>query len=286
MTFISSEKAPILVTGARGMLGTDLVEALSARWGSKAVLPTDYLELDITQRLQVENFLKQNRISLIVNAAAYTDVDKAETEREKAYLLNATGPENLSVVSNSLGIPIVHFSTDYVFDGLAKAPLTEQDTPNPSNSNYYGETKFLGEKAVLKNSINLVLRVQWLYGKKRERFTALRNKSEFTPFVDQWGAPSWTQDVSRVVVELIEQKATGLFHFAYDDYANWFEVFEFVVKELGLSTRLIPRKTEEVNLPAQRPLYCVMSNKKILNQLGRTSLGSWKNSLSTFLKSC
>lgn len=285
MSFKVSEKAPILVTGAKGMLGTDLVNSLSSRWGSTAVLATDYLELDITQPSKVENFLKQNRVSFIVNAAAYTDVDKAETEREKAYLINAAGPENLSVVANSIGIPIVHFSTDYVFDGSAKIPLSEEDIPNPSSSNYYGETKLLGEKAVLKNQLNLVLRIQWLYGKKRERFTALRNKTEFTPFIDQWGAPSWTQDVSQVVVELMEQQAKGLFHFAYDDYANWFEVFQFVVEELGLSTRLIPKKTSEVNLPAQRPLYCVMSNKKLLKQLGRTSLGSWKDSLRMFLKS-
>jgi dTDP-4-dehydrorhamnose reductase len=285
MTFISSEKAPILVTGANGMLGGDLVEAFSAKWGSKSVVATDYLELDITQLSQVENFLQKKQFSYIVNAAAYTEVDRAEKERDKAYLINVVGPENLSAVANNLGIPVVHFSTDYVFDGSAKVPLTEKDTPRPCRPNYYGETKLLAEKEILKNPMNLVLRIQWLYGKKRERFTALRNKSEFTPFVDQWGAPCWTQDVSRVVVELIEQRATGLFHFAYDDYANWFEVYELVVKELDLSTRLIPKKTAEVNLPAQRPLYCVMSNKKLLHQLGRTSLGSWKDSLRTFLKS-
>lgn len=284
MVFSKIKKSPILVTGAFGMLGSDLVEEISRVWGKDSVIPTDSRDLDITDRHQVEKFFKHNSISYVINAAAYTDVDGAENEREKAYRINFLGPKNLVEAANPIGIPVVHFSTDYVFDGTGNRPLTEEDKPNPPRPNYYGETKLLGEEAVLKNPINLVLRLQWLYGKKRERFTILKSKSSFTPFEDQWGAPTWTRDVCRVVTQLIQSEAQGLFHFAYDDFANWFEVYSFVRDELKLQTTLLPKKLSEVSLPAKRPNYGVMSNKKLLSSLGMSSMGSWKSSLREFLQ--
>ncbi len=275
---------PLLVTGASGMLGSDLVEEIVMSRGRQGVLSTDSKTLDITHRTQVENFLHKNPISYIINAAAYTDVDGAEKEREKAYLINVVGPKNLAEVAGSFGIPVIHFSTDYVFDGTLNRPLTEEDEPNPPKPNYYGETKLLGEREVLQNPANLVLRVQWLYGKRRERFSSLRNKEKFTPFEDQWGAPTWTRDVSRTVVKLIEQKAKGLFHFAYDDFASWAEVFAFVCDEWHLSTQLLPKKSSDINLPARRPSYGVMANRKLLAQLGEKTMGSWQTSLREFLK--
>ncbi len=274
---------PILITGVRGMLGSDLLEILTDRWGSKGVIGTTSSDLDITNLEQIKNFLKNHSVSYIVNAAAYTDVDKAEQEREKAFLVNVMGPKYLCEAANELGIPVIHFSTDYVFNGAPKAPLSEEDTPSPLTPNYYAETKLQGEKAVLRNTINLVLRVQWLYGKKKERFTQLKNKSEYFAFEDQWGAPTWTRDVSQTVCELILQKAHGLFHFAYDDHASWAQVFSFVCEQKGYSTKIIPKRMSELNLPAKRPQYCVMLNKKLLHQLGRKQMGSWKNSLSEFL---
>lgn len=274
---------PILVTGAGGMLGSDLVETLSKAWGNNAIVPTDFKELDITNLRKVDEFVGRYSFSGIINAAAYTDVDKAETEREKAYRLNMVGPQNLTIVASKLQIPVIHFSTDYVFDGLAHRPLTEEDVPCPPKPNYYGETKLLGEMEVLKNPNNLVLRLQWLYGKQSDRFSVLREKKIFTPFEDQWGAPTWTRDVSRTVVELMESNAKGLFHFSYDDFTNWFEVFSFVKAELNLTTELTPKKSSDVHLPARRPTYGVMSNKKLLTQLGKKSMGSWKTALKEFL---
>lgn len=284
MSWVRSSKQSILVTGSSGMLGTDLGEQFSLKWGHENVILTNRLALDITKSDEVAQYLDSHSISCVVNSAAYTDVDRAETEREQAWRLNALGPKVLAEVANERGIPLVHFSTDYVFDGKGNTLLTEEDPTSPPEPNYYGETKLEGEKWVLSNPLNLVLRVQWLYGKKRERFTQLKNKAEFTPFSDQWGAPTWTVDVSRVTCELIEKKAGGLFHFAYDDQATWAEVFQFVCEEMGYSTKLIPRKTYEVKLPARRPLFCAMSNKKLLRQLGKDSMGSWKSSLKTFLQ--
>lgn len=276
--------APILVTGSRGMLGRELVEAFCTRWGAKSVIGLDSSGLDITQPLKVLECFKNQPISFLVNCAAYTDVDKAETERERALAVNAVGPKVLSNVASSFGVPIIHFSTDYVFSGSKVEPLTEEDIPSPPKPNYYGETKLLGERAVLEQSSNIVLRVQWLYGKSKERFSHLKDRSEFYPFDDQWGAPTWCRDVSQVVCDLIEKKAKGLFHFAYDDFATWYDVYQFVCNEMGYSTQLIPKKIAELNLPAKRPRYGMMSNKKLLRELGRESMGSWKIALREFLR--
>ena len=112
----------------------------------------------------------------------------------------------------------------------------------------------------------------------------LRGKEIFTPFIDQFGAPTWTRDVVQVVIRLIERNAEGLFHFAYDDYASWAQVFEFVRDELRLTTRLLPKRTDEVKLPAGRPLFSVMSNRKLVEFLGIPGMGSWKDSLREFLQ--
>lgn len=284
MIVTNDKRGPILVTGAAGMLGTDLVEEILKQLGEGSVIPTTHQDLDITDLKAVERFFEQNSIGCVINAAAYTDVDGAEVEREKAYLVNSIGPKNLTTIANSKGISVIHFSTDYVFDGSGRTPLTEEDIPSPPKPNYYGETKLMGEKEVLRNPLNLVLRVQWLYGKRRERFTGLKLKETFNPFVDQWGAPTWTRDVSRTVLELVDREARGLFNFAYDDFTTWFEVFSFVKRELNISTELVPKKISEVNLPALRPRYGAMSNKKLLRHLGKESMGSWKTSLHEFLK--
>jgi dTDP-4-dehydrorhamnose reductase len=281
---LKGDSQVILVTGAQGMLGSDFVDEISRRMGPAAVLASDIKTLDITHREQVEEAFKNHKISFLINTAAYTDVDRAEAEREKAYRINVLGPTILSEVAKKYGTPMIHFSTDYVFDGSGNQPLTEETVPNPPHPNYYGETKLCGEQVVLKDSANLVLRVQWLYGKKRERFTSLKDKSEFTPFSDQWGAPTWTRDVVQVVLELMQRKSKGLFHFAYDDFATWSEVYAFVCEECRFQTKLIPKKLEDVRLPAKRPAYGVMSNKKLLDELQRSSLGSWKTSLREFLK--
>lgn len=259
------------------MLGNDLLLELER---TSEVVGLGHRDLDIVDESSVSRVLDHYQPSVVVNCAAYTNVDGAEKERELARLVNASGPANLARACNRLGAKLIHFSTDQVFDGDNDRPWTELDVPNPLN--YYARTKLDGEGAVLNYPRNLVLRVQWLYGIKKERFTQLKRLASFSPFLDQRGAPTWTMDIARVVPSLLE--AEGLFHFAYDDSATWVEVFTFVKEILGLKTELCPRYTHEAGLPAKRPLYCVLSNQKLRRALNKSTLGSWKDALPLFLK--
>lgn len=273
-------RLPILVTGATGMLGAEIAELFADRLGSDNVISLSQEELDIADSEQIAGAFTRYKPHTVINSAAYTNVDGAETEREETYRCNVIGPTYLAANCPE-GTTLVHFSTDQVFNGVKDSPWQETDEPHPLN--YYAYTKWLGEQVVLKCPNALVLRVQWLYGKKKERFTGLRDKEVFTPFSDQFGAPTWTRDIAVTVLELLEKGVGGLYHFAYDDYASWAEVYEFVKRELGVSTELIPKETQDMNLPAKRPKFCVLSNQKILSVLGRTGMGGWKTALGTFL---
>lgn len=263
------------------MLGWEFTQTFKRLSLPHPVVAADLPELDITDHNQVRDEVRRLRPDVIINAAAYTNVDGAEKDRELAHQANVVGPSILAEISAECGCRLVHFGTDQVFDGAASTPRVETDPTGPLN--YYATTKLEGERAVLRQGNTLVLRLQWLYGERKDRFTALRSHAQFTPFSDQYGAPTWTRDVADVVIELLVRRTEGLFHFTYDDYASWLDVFEFVRRELHLNVKLIPRKTSEVSLPARRPLFSVMSNRKLLEALELDSLGSWKSSLREFL---
>jgi len=262
------------------MLGSELAKTIAplVPKGQLTVLGRE--SLDITD---MESVARLRRLvpKVVINAAAYTNVDGAETERERALAINQRGAANLASICKELKSTLVHFSTDQVFDGCDSVPRSESDPVRPSN--YYAETKHLGEKEALRYEGSLVLRVQWLYGEKKDRFTILRGKDVFTPFSDQFGAPTWTLDLSQVTAKLISIGATGLYHFTYDDFASWADVYQFVKMELRLDTLLMPRRTADVKLPARRPLYSVMSNRKLIETLGVSGLGGWREPLREFL---
>lgn len=274
----------VLLIGSQGLLGNEIAFEFKKTFPDVALIESTSQDLNITDENSVGTAIQKVRPQWIINAAAYTDVDKAEVERDTAKALNAIGPTNLARQANLFGARLIHFSTDYVFSGEGERPWKENDVTLPVQPNWYGETKLLGEKAVLNYPEHLVLRIQWLYGKKRNRFAILRERETFSPFVDQFGAPTWTKDVVRALFPLMAQSASGLFHFAYDDFASWMDVFQFVKEELKLPIHFIPKKSRDVNLPARRPLNGRLSNEKLKKQLGLESLGSWKSSLKEFLK--
>lgn len=272
----------VLITGANGMLGSDLVELFSNRLSPSLVVPKDRNQLDISRWQSVGAVFREVEPTVVINAAAYTNVDGAEKERELAYAVNVTGVANLVEWCQEYGAKLIHFSTDQVFDGATQTPRTEEELPKPLN--YYAETKWLGEKEALRYPQSLVLRVQWLYGKKKDRFSPLKEKTLFTPFADQYGAPMPTAVIAQTVYELLEKNVSGLYHLSYDDYASWAEVFQFVKEYWKLNLTLEPKLTAQMNLPAKRPLFSVLSNEKLCRALGRPNFGSWKTALESFLK--
>jgi dTDP-4-dehydrorhamnose reductase len=272
---------PILIAGAGGMLGWDLARTFTESLGQSRVVALGHQGLDITRPDSIATALDRYEPRVLVNAAAYTNVDGAESEPQAARAINASGPACLAAACAERGIRLVHFSTDQVFDGQAAEPRREDEEPNPPNT--YARTKLEGETAALRSPGALVLRVQWLYGERKDRFTPLRKKDVFTPFSDQYGSPTWTRLLAETVLELLDRDVAGLFHFAHDDFASWLEVFQFVKAELHLAVRLEPKRTAEVTLPARRPLYSVLSNRKLCQALGRSGMGSWKDPLRQFL---
>jgi dTDP-4-dehydrorhamnose reductase len=269
----------VLIAGGNGMLAWDLARVFD----SPIVLAR--AELDITSESSILAALEKYRPTVVLNCAAYTNVDGAETEREAAEAINARGPALLAKACRSASAKLVHFSTDQVFNGKGERPRSEDETPDPIN--HYAATKLRGEDAVLAEGESLVLRVQWLYGERKDRFSPLRTKAEFSPFADQFGAPTWTRKLAEGVSELVDKQAVGLFHFSYDDYASWAEVFEFVKQQWHLENlKLQPKQTSAIKLPAKRPLFSVLDNSKLKRTLGVTSMGSWKTPLKEFLSLC
>lgn len=264
------------------MLGSDLLARLAPHFPN--LLAPRRAELDLMDLRSLTRYLIAARPQIVINAVAYTDVDRAELEREMATLLNDRLPSTLGELAPAIGFKPVHFSTDYVFSGESERPWTEEDTCAPVSPNHYAHTKLSGEKGILQAPNALLLRVQWLYGEKRDRFTSLAGKTLFTPFSDQFGAPTWTKSIADAVVSLLAQDARGIFHYAADDSASWAEVYQFVKEELGLTVELRPQLSTEVKLAARRPRYGVMDNSKLKRALGISSLGSWKEPLREFLR--
>jgi dTDP-4-dehydrorhamnose reductase len=279
--WIESIPGPVLVTGAKGMLGWEWSRALTGLGAGARLQALGREALDVTSDESVRKVFESLKPSLVIHCAAYTNVDRAETEREAARLANALSPKLIAEACRSVGADLVHYGTDQVFDGTATTPRKESDTPSPAN--HYAATKWEGEKAALSYDRALVVRVQWLYGERKDRFTPLKDKALFTPFSDQIGAPTWTRDIVEVTLRLLERKATGLYHLSYDDFASWAEVFGRVKEKLGYGVRLEPKRTKDFNLPAARPLFSVLDNRKIREALGVARLGSWKESLDEFL---
>ncbi len=263
------------------MLGSDLAAALRQRDLVVPLCCPTHGECDLSEDRTLFDYLSKIKPSLILNAAGFANVDNAESARSEAFAANVSGPAWLARYSEDNGAKLIHFSTDQVYDGKKGTSYSEEDAPNPLN--YYAETKWLGEQAVLKNSNSLILRVQWLYGRTRDRFSPLKNRNEFSAFSDQFGAPTWTVELCRWILALADKNERGLYHAVHDDYASWAEIFGYVCEVTGWNVKINPTKTAAAKLPAKRPCFSVLSNHKLRACLGMTSLGSFRDPLRRFL---
>lgn len=283
----------VWITGCNGMLGKELGEALSR---SEIPWVGSDREVDITDPAAIERFALENRPTWMVNCAAYTAVDRAESEPELARSLNADGPGNLAALAERLGIPIVHFSTDYVFGGSGERPWREDDRPTPVS--VYGQTKREGEERLLEATKRFFLfRISWLYGQHGPNFVRtilrlLREKELVRVVSDQTGSSTWTATLAQNITRLIGRNDDhyGIYHYADDGVISWYD-FAMVIREEALNLGLIHRHTkieaittEAYPLPASRPKNSAFDKSKVRNNLG-FSVSPWRENLERFLKS-
>jgi dTDP-4-dehydrorhamnose reductase len=273
-----------LIFGAAGMLGSDL--SATAPPGT-ALTALDIGDVDITNRSAVAAALRDAGPDWVINAAAYTAVDRAETERALAEAVNGVAPGHIAGEAARQRIPVVHFSTDYVFDGTATAPYREDDPVAPVNE--YGATKLHGEQAVLASGTDaLVLRTQWLFGRAGKSFPRTMweraNAGLSTRVVsDQFGRPTYTRDLAVATWQLVERRASGIVHVTNSGAATtWFELAREVFKRAGAESLLSPCATEDYPTPARRPAYSVLGTDR-LERILPAPLPDWRDGLERFL---
>lgn len=254
----------ILVTGSRGMLAQDLIPVLKTE---HEVAPFSKVEMDITHKEIVFGKIKANKPDLVVNCAAYTDVDKAEEERDKAFQINALGVQNLALICAEMQIPLCHISTDYVFDGKKNRPYTPFDNENPLN--FYGESKLAGEKYIqwILDKFYIV-RTSGLYGSGGNNFIfsiikLAKEHFKVKVVTDQIGSPTFTLNLSYGIKKLIETGNYGIYHIADDseDGISWFDFAKEIIAFTGINAEIVPVTSEEFSRTAKRPAYSVLSTE-------------------------
>ncbi len=269
----------VLVTGANGMLGQDLCPILQDRgW---FVIPTDYNTLDVTDSNAVENKIKEVHPDLIIHCAAYTNVDKAESDYETAYKLNVEAVSNIAKAAAEIDAKMVYISTDYVFEGTKTTPYLPKDEPNPVN--LYGKTKYLGELEVQKYSKKFyIVRTSWLYGIYGKNFVetmiSLKDNKELKVVDDQVGSPTWTKELIEGIIKLLDMPY-GIYHLSGKNETSWYNFAKTIFKLENLNVNLKPCTTDEFPRPAHRPKYSYMINDNNL-----TLLRDWKEALIDYLK--
>lgn len=265
-----------LILGSAGMLGTAFKEALQG---------TEYLAWDREQDISAPSIIeaiKEAQPDILINCAAYTDVDKCETDKA-CFAINGQALEYLSQAALALDIPLVHFSTDYVFDGSKQTGYLESDSTNPVNE--YGATKQVGEQfiQVLKPKYYLI-RSSWLYGKGGKNFidtiADLAKDREVLKVVDdQHGSPTWTKDLAEHTLKLLDSDAEfGIYHFSADGQTTWYAIAQEVIKKKGLGCKVEPQTTKELARPAKRPEYSVLLNTKF------SKMRNWHEMIEEYLK--
>lgn len=274
-----------LITGANGQLGQCLQAVLPAE---KLIL-TDVSDLDITNESAVLSFGQKHPLSAIINCAAYTNVDKAQSEPELARKINADGPAHLAKLAGAKNIPLIHISTDYVFDGTAHTPLTEDAPARPLG--VYGQTKWEGEQAILTFAKTaVILRTAWLYSPYGKNFvkTMLKlgsERPELRVVADQFGTPTYAPHLAQAVVDilpLIKPGTKQLYHFTDEGSATWYDLAYYTIKCAHLPCQVLPISTQDYPTPARRPAFSVLDKTKFKTTFHKV-LPHWTQGVETCL---
>ena len=274
----------ILITGSSGMLGHDLTEVLKDK---HELILTTSKTLDITDKNGVIDFIYENNPDIVINSAAYTDVDGCETNQELAYSVNGEGVKNLAIACNEIGCPLVQISTDYVFNGKNERPWVEEDEVDPIS--VYGKSKLKAEEAILEILDKyFIVRTAWLYGINGKNFpkTMLelaQNHSQITVVYDEVGSPTYTPDLASKIAELIESDCYGIYHITNSDSCSWCEFSRYIFEIAGCDVEVIPVTASEFARPAPRPSYSVLENKNLIKN-GFKPLRSYKEAIKEYIE--
>ncbi|MBP5666668.1 MAG: dTDP-4-dehydrorhamnose reductase [Salinivirgaceae bacterium] len=286
-------KSRILVTGANGQLGSELRE-LSAKYTDYEFTFTDVAELDITNIDSLNAYFQsQPKFDFLINCAAYTAVDAAETNQELAFKLNTTAVDMLVEMAGKYGFFLIQISTDYVFDGEKNRPYDEDDVPIPSS--VYGKTKNDAERLILYSDVNaIVIRTAWLYSTYGKNFVKSMIKygterDELNVVFDQVGTPTYAADLADAILQILPQLQampkpyTDLFHYTNEGVCSWYDFTQHILRHENINCRVNPIRSEQYPTPAKRPAFSVLDKSKIKTKFGIT-IPYWTDSLDVMLK--
>ena len=278
-----------LVTGSNGQLGKTIQSIVKNK---SEFIFTDINSLDITKKKEIELFIKSYDINCVVNCAAYTYVDQAEIEKEKADELNCNAVKNLVEVSETYKLRLIHISTDYVYNGIDKSAITEYEHVNPQN--YYGVSKLNGEKHI-ENSISesIVIRTSWLYSSFGKNFVKTiieksKDKDLLKIVGDQYGCPTNANDLADAIIRIVKSKdrideKSKIYNFSNLGFTSWFEFANVIAREINFNCSLEEIKTNEISQLSKRPKFTITNKTKIISAFN-LKIPHWKESLKKFLK--
>jgi dTDP-4-dehydrorhamnose reductase len=279
--------ATVLITGSNGQLGSDIKD-IHNQYNPLNFIFTDVAQLDITNVPQLKLFFNNHKIDYIVNCAAYTAVDKAETDRRNAEILNIIAVSNLSKLATNFKIKLFHISTDYVFDGNSLTPYVETDKINPVS--VYGYTKYKGEIEAQRHPSSIIIRTSWLYSTFGQNFVKnmlrlTNDREEIGVVNDQVGNPTYAQDLAHTILHIIlktEENHSffkpGIYHYSNEGECTWYDLTCEIVNYAGLKCKINPIATSDYPTPAKRPAYSVFNKQKIINTF-QIEIPQWKDSL-------
>lgn len=287
----------LLITGAAGQLGKEILRQLEKGGSVLGPLPVeltgvqvkgvDLADADLSSLEETRKLLASEKPDVVINCAAYTNVDGCETNWDTAFQANSIGPRNLAMACEELGAKLVHISTDYVFSGVGETPFSEASLPAPCSA--YGRSKFLGEEYIRQFSTRwFVVRTAWLYGREGKNFvkTILRvakEKGQLKVVDDQYGNPTNAEDLAHHLLCLAATEEYGVYHCTGEGICSWYDFASSIVSLAGIEAKVEPCSTEEFNSPTQRPAYSALDHSMLRATVG-DKMRPWREALEDYIK--
>lgn len=274
-----------IVSGAKGQLGSDVCRVLTER--NIPHIGVDVDTLDITDEASVERFFNENKVSCFIHCAAYTAVDKAESEKELCMAVNFKGTEYIARQCGKQNAKMLYVSTDYVFGGVGGKPFETYDEKNPLS--VYGESKYMGEKAVKENcEKHFIVRTSWVFGEKNTNFIATmlkisETRDEINVVADQIGSPTYSKHLAKLICDIAQSDKYGTYHATNEGFCSWSDLAKKAFEVAGKTTKVNPITTEEYPTAAKRPKNSRLS-KKSLDENGFERLPRWEDAVKEYLR--